>query len=218
MAKQGAIKFDSGWLKYKRAISPTFLQSVFLKRRVSIASGRNGKEGEKQVRVEIKKIGPTNAELTTDLKGGNKPIVGTKGADLWNSVTSIVPEWNSTIVGTKRTVNRGGREYNIAKTVHDGKRIRVTKKMRNMFSLLAHATKQKKAGKAIPQLKGRALELWNMSSSKVFYPLKSSTKVVIIPPRKFIRNAFKDQGFIRIVKNNWASAVNLAFKDTARKK
>lgn len=218
MAARDGFRLDAGWEKFKRAVTPSRYTPV-LRRHVAKATERNGLVVERRVRKEIKRgVPPTNAALTISLKGGRgKPIVGTPGADMFNSVTHIVESWNTAIVGVKRTTTRGGKEYNVAEIVHDGATVRVTQAMRTMFQVLAWASEKWRAGLPIPHLEGRAAELWALSKKKIFFPLKPSTSVIRIPTRPFIRYTFQDREVKRIVQANWEHAVNLAFKEMARR-
>lgn len=201
------IVFDAGWVRFKRVIDPR-LFTARLRRSVGRATARNALLGVRQVRRELKGgVPPANAPLTAELKGGSKPLVGTKGADLFNAVTSDVVSWDLAIVGAKRMSRNNA---NVAAIVHQGARIRVTAAMRTMFLILAWATKRWNEGKPIPHLEGRALELWQASRSKQFYPLEQGTREIVIPSRPFIRYAFQDPVFKRTVELNWSVAVTRA--------
>ena len=212
-----AITFDLGWKRYKRALTPSSYTPLF-KRYVGRATARNGKVAEKQIRKEIKGgVPPTNAALTASLKGGSRPIIGTAGADMWNAITSQATSWHTAIAGVKRTVSRGGKEYNVAKIVHEGATVRVTPAMRTMFLVLSWASQRWHAGKPIGvNLEGRARELWDMSKSKRFYALKAGTKVIRIPGRPFVRYAFQDPSLKRTVEANWRQAVNRVMRAQAK--
>jgi hypothetical protein len=203
-----AIIFDKGWIVFRDVISPGQFRQRLM-RHVGRATARNGKLAERQVRREIRAgVPPTNAGLTHDLKGGSKPLTGTKGADLFNSVTSFSDVWHTAIVGVKRMA---GENTNVASVVHDGRKIPVTPAMRGMFRMLAWASLQYREGKSVTvHLEGRALDLWNMSKSKRFYPLRPETQFIVIPPRPFMRYAFQEPSLRKECELNWRAAVTRA--------
>jgi hypothetical protein len=202
-----AIIFDQGWIVFRDTISPGAFRQRLM-RHVGRATARNGKIAERQVRREIRAgVPPTNAGLTQDLKGGSKPLTGTKGADLFNSVTSFSDIWHTAVVGVKRTAGSA----NVAEVVHNGRKIQVTPAMRGMFQMLAWASLQFRSGKPVTvHLDGRALELWNASVTKRFFPLGSSTRYIVIPPRPFLRYAFQEPALRKECELNWRAAVTRA--------
>lgn len=217
MATEKAIVFDKGWVRYKRALSPASYTPL-LKRYVGRATERNGKLGEREVRREIRKgVPPTNAPLTASLKGGRKPLVGTKGTDLFNAITSRAESWHTVLVGVRRMTTHGG-SYNVAEIVHEGAEIPVTPAMRSMFQLLFWASRQYHAGRPVTvHLEGRALELWMMSKSKRFYPLKPTTVAIVIPRRPFIEYAFRERSLRDGAEKNWTEAINQAIRAQVRR-
>lgn len=147
----------------------------------------------------------TNAALTAELKGDNKPLVG-PNADLFQSITHKVKGSESAFVGVFR---QDVENYNTGVIVHEGAVIPVTKKMRAMFMVLANATiKNDPTG-----LYGRAKELYKPGLK--IKPLKKSTRQIIIPPRPFFKIAiemFSDSEKKKLLKRHGDKLV----KDIAR--
>ncbi len=212
MAGEGIV-FDAGWLRYRGALNYASYTPLF-RRFVGQATARNGKLAERQVRREIRAgVPPPNRPLTAAIKGGSKPLTGTPGADLFNSITSTSPSWDVAIVGAKR-MGRGG--ANIAEIVHNGRTIPVTDRMRAMFLVLAWNSARLRAGRPLLNMSNRAFELWQMSRNKDFHRLKASTRAIVIPPRPYLRYAFQDPGLRRSVEGNWREAVNRALAVKAK--
>lgn len=165
----------------------------------------------RQIRQEIKKgVLPKNKALTESLKGDNKPIVGTAGADMFNAITYSVPSWNTAFIGLLRT----DKNYNVGKAVHNGVTIKVTKKMRAMFWYLWQVSIGLMSSK---KLSGRAKAIWEMSKTKKFYPLKSSTKAIVIPKRPFIKYAMQEPNLKKIAEANWLKSIGDGFKELAER-
>lgn len=213
-----SFTLDAGWARYKRAVNIARFTPK-MKQEIEKASLRNGKLAERQIRREIRGgVPPASQALTVTLKGGGRPLVGTKGADLWNSVTSNLESWSVVWAGVKRMANRGGRNWNVAEIVHEGGVAKVTPAMRTMFLLLSWASQRWRGAKPgpIPHLEGRAKVLWEMSRTKRFFPLKPGTKRIVIPPRPFIRYAFQERSLKSAVESNWKKAVDRAIRKNAR--
>lgn len=165
----------------------------------------------RQIRQEIKKgVLPKNKALTESLKGGNKPIVGTAGADMFNAITYSVPSWNTAFIGLLRT----DKNYNVGKVVHGGKTISVSKKMRGLFYILWLTSI---GDFPVAKLKGRAKAIWEMSKTKKFYPLKASTKAIVIPKRPFIKYAMQEPSLKKIAEANWLKSIGDGFKELAER-
>jgi hypothetical protein len=213
MAKVISLELDKkSWKSFERAIDSKYLGPV-LRKNVGKATAKNALLLQRGVRQEIRKgVPPTNAPLTASLKGGNKPIVGTPGADLFNSITHDIESWDRAVVG----VIRMSGAYNIAKIVHDGATIKVTERMRNLFRVLANASKSKYVR---PHLEGRALELWELGKrwKTKWKPLKPSTTAIVIPPRPYLRYAVQDLATRRKAKENWQDAIERTWRKVAKK-
>lgn len=208
------IKLSSKSMKnFEKALSQGRIEKL-LKKNIGHATKKNALVLQKGVRKEIKRgVPPTNAALTAKLKGGKKPIVGTSGADLFNSITHSVKDWNEAIVGVLRMSG----VTNVALVVHEGATIKVTQKMRNLFQILANVTNG-----ITPESKltGRALELWEMGNGKKtkWKPLKKSTIAIRIPSRPYMRYAVKDQKTQVTVVLKWEQAIKKTLKKISQYK
>lgn len=150
---------NKAWKAFSKALEPQFFSPI-MEKHVERGTKKNGIYLRTQIRNNIRAgLSPKNAALTAYIKGGDKPIVGTKGADLFNSITSSVKAWHTVEVG----VLRQDELANIAQIVHEGIEIKVTPRMRQMFWLLWLAEK----GKFDPSLLyGRARELWDLTEGR----------------------------------------------------
>jgi len=147
---------------------------------------------------------PPNAALTIALKGSSKPLVGRTNA-LFDSVKAIQSQWNRAFIG----VLRKDPAHDVAETVHNGKEIPVTKKMRGMFWILFLVSQGRYPASV---LTGRAAELWSMMPGG-WKPLSKSTIVIKVPPRPFIKGVFDDDAIGAIVLKNWQDAIERAIKE-----
>jgi len=205
-----SIKLDDNWRVLIDGLSPKTLMRG-MQKHIKRGTTKNAIAIRRQIRQEIKKgIPPRNAELTKAIKGGNKPIVGTAGADMFNAITYSVIAWDKAFVGLLRT----DKNYNVGKAVHNGVTIKVTKKMRTMFWYLWQVSIGSMSSK---QLTGRAKAIWEMSKTKKFYPLKASTKAIVIPKRPFIRYAMQEPSLKKIAEANWLKSIGDGFKELAER-
>ena len=104
--------------------------------------------------------------------------------DLRRSIQGKVIKYNEGFVGVFRT----GKAANIGAILHEGATIKVTSKMRGWFK--AQAT-----------------------TSSGVKPLKSSTKVIRIPGRPFIKEAIELPAVTTAVQLNYREAVDAAMND-----
>jgi hypothetical protein len=199
-----AFKRDKGWKKLEQALAPGHAGKI-IRKHMRRATMLNGKVAERQIRESIKSGRyDGNAPLTTALKGGDKPLVGPT-AQMFGAITSRAITDLSVFIGILRTAD----VYNIALAIHQGTAIKVTKKMRGLFFVLWLASN----GSIDPStLSGRAAELWEQMSGG-WLPLKPGTKVITIPGRPFIKQAFADIRLRRKVKENWQMALKMGFKE-----
>jgi len=205
-----SIQLDGNWRVLINGLSPKTLM-IGMQKHIKKGTTKNAIAIRRQIRQEIKTgVPPRNAELTRAIKGGNKPIVGTAGADMFNAITYSVPAWNIAFIGLLRT----DKNYNVGKAVHNGVTIKVTKKMRAMFWYLWQASN---GNIPISKLSGRAKAIWEMSKTKKFYPLKASTKAIVIPKRPFIRYAMQDPSLKKIAEANWLKSIGDGFKELAER-
>lgn len=198
-----AFKRDKGWKKLEQALSPGHAGKI-IRKHMRRATMLNGKIAERQIRESIKSGKyVSNAPLTQAIKGGDKPLVGS--AQLFGAITSKAITDLAVFIGVLRTSDI----YNIAVAIHQGTAIKVTKKMRGLFYVLWLASK----GSIDPStLTGRAAELWEQMPGG-WLPLKPGTKVIAIPPRPFIKQAFEDARLRRQVKKNWQLALKEGFRE-----
>ena len=112
--------------------------------------------------------------------------------------------------------------YNIAKVIHNGKSIKVTQRMRNLFYILFLASKtvastlstRSRATKPIT-LTGRAKELFDKNKDKQWFPLDPGTRFIRIPKRDWIKRTFKDPQLKAIAKENWMKAIEATIIEIA---
>lgn len=200
------MKKDEGWKKMERALSSGKNKAVYDKH-IKRATQLNGKMAEALIRNEIKNGAfAKNAPLTSALKGGGKPLVGTStGAQLFQSITSKVIDDESVFVGVLKTNSF----YNVARTIHNGTVITVTPAMRGLFFMLWLAS----TGQMAPsELSKRGQELYGQMSTG-WLPLKASTRNIVIPPRPFIEQAINNAELQKKSENNWRQALAAAFKE-----
>lgn len=152
-----------------------------------------------------------NAALTRALKGDDKPLVG--DGSLFQAITerdNSQGERIEVFSGVLRTSD----VYNIGATVHEGVVLQVTEAMRGLFFMLWVASQRQQEGRALPELTGRAAELFGIYQN--WYPLSAGTKAITIPPRRWIDMAFADAGLKRESQRNWGKAVQDTFRERAR--
>jgi hypothetical protein len=146
--------------------------------------------------------------LTAVIKGGSKALVGTKGANLFNSVTFDKIGWYGVVVGVQRTNGK----WDVARIVHEGATVPVTAKMHGLFWALWLAGQGRLP---VSKLTGRAKEIWDAtkpSRRKRFLPLKLSTNALVIPPRPFFSATMADPGVREFAEEQWQQAVGLTIK------
>lgn len=206
-------KKTKDWKKFEKAFGSIARKAI--KRHMTRATLLNGKLLEKIIRQSIQSGDFTpNAPLTEAIKRDNKPLVGVEtGAQLFKAITSKsitgdTPFKSSVFVGVLRT----NEFYNIARTIHDGKTIAVTKRMRGLFLGLALAS-QGKIDKG--KLSQRGRDLFDYMN-KGWKPLKKNTTRIVIPPREFISDAFKDGALRKLARKNWQQALQAAFAEMAK--
>ena len=207
------FKKTKDWKKFESAFGPKARRII--KRHMLRATLLNGKILERKIREAIQAGNfLPNAPLTEAIKRDNKPLVGVEtGAQLFKAITSKsvtgdTPFKSAVFVGILRT----NQFYNVARTIHDGKTIRVTERMRGLFLALSLAS-QGKIDRG--QLSQRGRDLFDYMN-KGWKPLRKSTTRIVIPPREFISGAFKDGSAKKLARRNWQQALQAAFKEMAR--
>jgi hypothetical protein len=205
-----SFKKDKNWKKFEKMLGKK--SEAIIKKHIKRATLFNGKIVEKHIRETIKdnKFAP-NAALTEAIKKDNKPLVGVEtGAQLFKAITSQALTVDSAFkgivfIGVLRTNNF----YNVAKTIHNGKTIPVTEKMRGLFLALSLAS-QGKIDRS--QLSERGQDLFDYMQQG-WKPLKRNTTRIVIPPREFVDNAFRDKSIYKVAKKNWKQALQEAFRE-----
>jgi hypothetical protein len=169
------------------------------------------------------RIPPPKHIVTLMFEGGNKdkPLVDT--GRLWQSIKGTTESWHrgfagvlSTAKANTRTSRKGiQRVTNLGMILHDGATIRVTPKMRAMFTALMRVTV---FGKKRKTLRGRALEIHKKipSGAKV-YALSPSTTAIKIPARPFVTPTARNQTIRHKCYRNWMNAVMIALLSTSRR-
>lgn len=149
-----------------------------------------------------------NAALTIGIKHSRTPLIDF--GELVNSISVVNVEAMSVFVGVLRT----DRMFKIAKIVHDGTAIPVTKKMRGLFTLLALVSEKRIDAKV---LKGRARILYDRAGPKFKWKrLKQDTDYIVIPERPFIDKAFRKVFLRKKIYYNWIRAYEKALRYQAR--
>lgn len=200
------FKLTTGWPEMTLLLSSR-LFSKRLQRELLKAAALAGMAGAKAGRKAIQSGKfAKNAALTVALKGSDAPLKGTAAGGLFQAITYKVVRWDQVFVGVLRTDGK----YNIAETVHNGKAIKVTAKMRDLFRVLWLAS----AGKLdASKLDGRAAELFD--KFKDWRPLRAGTNVINIPARPFMQVAFSDPSFQAAVRRVWTAAIAKAMTRAA---
>lgn len=207
----GAIKFVPNkreWDRFQRALDSKRFGRL-ADRELRKATRRNGLEAKATIRRLIRAGGnfSANALLTREIKRSSKPLVDF-GSGLFQAVTSQTQTATSVFIGVQQT----SEFFNIAEALHDGRVISVTPKMRLMFQVLHSAS----IGTIDPStLTGRAAELWKRKPGG-WYPLKSSTVAIVLPPRPFIDLAFADNRLKQKVIANWQQAISSVLREVAK--
>lgn len=145
-----------------------------------------------------------NAALTQMIKKSSKPLVDHGG--LFQAITSKVIDDFTVFAGVLRT----DAHYDIAKLVHEGKKIKITPRMRNMFYMLHKAS----VGQLDPaKLTGRAAELWARAPGG-WLPIAKRTRLIVIPPRRWINIGIRRS--VAQCRKNWKDALDRAFAKRAK--
>jgi len=200
------IEKDKGWKQYAAAIDAKGFDKSMM-RHLRVASQKNGLLFVKAIRQSIKggEFEPNKA-LTVAIKGSSKPLVD--HGDLFQAITYKLYGDTKVFIGVLKTAAG----YNIAAMLHEGAAIKVTKAMRALFFVLWQASE----GKIDPaKLTGRAAELFERMSSG-WYPLKDSTRVIVIPARPFIKVSFWNPELIAKAEANWHQACAAAIAERAK--
>lgn len=203
----GKTRLTGAWRTLEEALNSTKSHKV-IRRHIQRASSLNGEVIVQKLRKHLENGKfAANAELTKELKGSSKPLVGREtGAQLRNSMTYKVygKHQQNVFVGIQRTHGF----YNIAYFIHEGGAINVTDAMRNMFKFLWLASQGRFPRE---KLTGSAAKLFAIKSTN-WYPLKSSTTKIVLPARRY-SEGIKTKAITYLVRKNWQSALKAAFHE-----
>lgn len=148
-----------------------------------------------------------NGPMTRFIKGRNEPGVNT--GKLRSSIRVISFGRMSFWVG----VPKASPQYKQAVLLSDGAVIEVTEEMRSMFLVLWTTSE----GRSDPgKLTGRAAELWKQRPSG-WLPLKEETTHLVIVPRRFMEEAWRDVQLSYDLAGQLTKAVHAALTAPARK-
>ena len=149
----------------EKLLSPSLFK-ILLHRNVGKATKKVGLLAEAEIKRLINSgFFQNNSPVTIAMKGSSRPLVDT--GLLSQSINAKQLAWNSVVIGVlkrKKIKGKSGKSkdlLNVAKILHEGVSIRVTKKMRVLFQRLSREN---------PNVK----------------PIKASTKVIVIPRRPFL--------------------------------
>ncbi len=156
------------------------------------------------------------AALTTGIKGNSSPLVDSGAVK--DAVTSKPVKPDLVWVGVPRYGSsrkahwiRAMPVFQAAVQIHEGKSIRVTDKMREMFKLLYLVQKGEVDSSS---LTGRAAELWRRSAGRVDWrPLGPGKRRIKIPKRPYILWALNKSGLKRKARVNFRTAVRTHLVD-----
>lgn len=194
------VKFSADWEKLRSLLKVATLNDR-LKKALGVATRVNAAVVKREIRDNIRKGSyadnrDPDAALTRWVKRSTVPLVDT--GHLFRSVTVTVIGWGRAEIG----VLRGDPEANVARTVHDGKVIPITERMRRMFKALADASD----GKLSPShLSGRAAELWQRRPGG-WHALRAGTTHVRIPARPYLSEVMDDRDLNDLIARNWLIA------------
>jgi len=213
MAAVSGIKLKN-WGKYAQLINAGKFHKRLVKH-MGKALARSGKVAERAIRKQIqgKKL-VKNAALTVAIKGANNPLVD--GSELFKAITSKQLAWNKVFAGILREGVWAGKKFNIAKMLHEGRDIPVTKKMRNLFYVLWLASLDAKdgGGRLKGGASGRAAELF--AKFQDWKPLRASTVMIRIPARPFVKQAMDDPRLQTSIREGWEGALKRVFSARAK--
>jgi hypothetical protein len=181
------------------------------RRNMRRATALNGKIAEATMRktIQSSRLIKRNAALTKAIKGSAKPLVD--DAAMFKAINSRVIDDYTAFAGVLRT----DRSFNVAVMTHEGKeKILVTRKMRAMFRALWQASEGRISA---DKLTGRAKELFEERPFG-WYPLKFSTKFIVLPKRPWVDITFRNTKMASLVRKNWEDALVATFRDRAKGK
>ena len=149
-------------------------------------------------------VSPENSQFTQQIKGSSKSLVDE--GRLFKAITHRVTKDstglpNAIYIG----VIRSSSSANVARIVHGGAKIRVTRRMQILFGVLAAISRGKDRRTTSP----RAEELRSRATTATFFPLREGTELVI-PPRPFAAITFADPAVRSDAQRRFANALRKA--------
>jgi hypothetical protein len=208
MARAG-VKFPKGWKKVSHLLDPK-KGGKRIQASVDRMTQVNGRLLAREMRARISRGAyGENAELTAMIKGSRKALKGTPAALTFKAIAYTRVDQRTGFVG----VLRRNESFDVARVVHEGATIPVTRRMRNLFRLLWMRSMSGRVltGHMPVKLRGRALEIWDEATKKTqdpnFFPLKPDTTAIVLPPRKFVQEVVEDPVLRLKMKANWTKAI-----------
>lgn len=203
---QFTFQMGKGWKEYMNATDAKRFQAKFARMR---------RKALQLVAVEIMEWAiesgssnfARNAQLTIEIKGGSTPMRDQRKLLRKALKTKMVGQ-SAVFIG----VPQGSRYFGIVKGLHDGMTIPVTEKMRLMFFALAAVSN----GTApASMLTGRAKELYKRKPTG-WRQISRGTKVIRIPGRPFIAEAFDNPYSKALILRRFSEAVDQTLAELAR--
>ena len=182
---QGGIELNKEWEKWEKLVNAgRFRQRLALGVKTSMTKACVMLKGKIKRRIKAKDYAK-NAPLTVAVKGSSTPLVN--DSDLWRAIAYRTYEGGfKAFVGILRTTKRGanGKDLiNVAETLHDGRTIQVTQRMRGYFARMA----RKHPG--------------------VWRPLSPATNTIKIVARKFIEDPATEFDTVAEIQMLWREGV-----------
>lgn len=178
-----------------------------LKKHYKIAAMRVGMGATAMMRKKVQGgIAPGNSGMTKEMKGSSKPLVDS-GRLMKAFTYKIQGDYSNIIhVGVMRT----HASANVARIIHQGASVTVTKKMSILFKVLNAYTRGKKA--VLTSERAQILA----SQSKGIIPALREGTVLNIPPRPFAAELMADPKLKVFVENQYKLALKRTFEELAK--
>lgn len=149
-----------------------------------------------------------NAEMTKELKRSSKPLIDQ--ARLFKSATHRERgDWNETIeVGVLRTSGSA----DVARIVHDGAKILVTRRMARLFHALYLITSGRDPNAPLTSSRGfELLQAYDRTGGVAPRLIEGTT--LVIPPRQFASVMVRDPELKRFVEKAYSTAIKEAIHE-----
>ena len=177
------------------------------RKNIKTATQQNALDVQSSIRKRMKRgVSPRNKALTVLIKGSSKPLIGLDN-QLFQGIAIVNVNFRRAFVGVRKVDD----VFDIAETLHEGREIGVSDKMRGLFFLLWLAS----IGRVKPEtLTGRAAELFDRFQE--WKPLRPETRLIRIPSRPWIRQTFDESALRDRVFRRWAKASQRSLDQGAR--